>query len=97
MKYHEKIDFLHARAFWLPWPMTTREAAGYLLTCIIFAAVSLKAVIWLSVALIDPSLWRLAPALVWGCVLRYALFPAYRRSLVPRDLDRRLVAVGRHG
>lgn len=96
MKYHEKIDVLNARPFWFPWPMTSREAAGYLLTCIVFAAVSMAVVIWLSAALIDPSLWRLAPAVVWACVLRYVLFPAYRRSLVPRDLDRRLLAVRRH-
>lgn len=93
MRYYEKIDFMHRRPLWLPWPMTAREAVGHLLTCVVFTIVSLAVVIWLSGKLIEPSLWRVVPTIVWACALRYAIFPTYRRLIVPRDLDRRLAAV----
>lgn len=75
--------------------MSDREAAGYVAIMVGFTSESLVAVVWLSVQLIEPSLWRIAPAIVWAALLRCIVAQAIARSLAPKDLARRWVAVQR--
>lgn len=50
----------------LPWPMYPGEALGFLGIMAVCALGSLAAVLCMSFWLIEPSLWRLAPAVGWA-------------------------------
>lgn len=78
--------------FRLPWPMRSNETTVYFSLMVGSLLAGMCVVWWASVLIIDPSLWRLAPILVWFVVFRHWVGPAIVRALRPNDLQARRVA-----
>ncbi len=96
MKVYERL-YLHVplapgRAVRLPWPMTAGEAAVYVVIMAGVAVLGIGVALWGAWQLIEPSLWRLAPVVVWVVVWKVLILPAAVRSVRPGDVAARCAA-----
>lgn len=79
----------------LPWPMTNGELTVYLAVLTVGVMSSFAFVLWLSFELIEPSLWRVVPAIVWAFALRGVVIPVLANALAPKDLSHRWATIER--
>jgi len=90
VSYREQIQIPgQRRPLQLPWPMTTREAIWWVAMISTGMAATLVVVVWLSFLFIEPSLWRLMPAIIWILCVKYLIVPAIVRLCAPKNIHER--------
>lgn len=94
-RYRDRVG-LPGQQIRLPWPMTSVEAAVFLVivTTLGIAVGTIVTEIWELLQLAELSLWRIVPPLV-GLTALLVMVPGLVRAMKPADLDRRYAALRR--